>query len=125
MNFLPDLLYHREHMWLRREGSDEAVLGVTEFAQEQLGQISFIEHLDPGELITLNGAFGTIESAKTASDLIAPASGTILCRNERLNEEPWLVNEDPYGEGWILRIRLADPAELDVLLSPEQYGNAL
>lgn len=124
MEFPSDRLYHVEHLWLRRLGPGEAVLGVSEFAQDQLGQIVYVEQLDPGSEVRQGVSFGTIESAKTASDLISPASGTVICSNGRLNDEPWLVNKDPYNEGWILRIRLANPSELSALLTAEQYWNA-
>lgn len=121
MNFPSDLLYHSEHLWLRRDGSEEAVLGVTEFAQDQLGQIVYVEQPGPGSNVEQGVSFGTIESAKTASELISPASGTVVCGNDKLNDEPWLVNKDPYGDGWILRIRLTSSSELDALLNAEQY----
>lgn len=123
MNFPSDLLYHSEHLWLRCDGSEEAVLGITEFAQDRLGQIVYVEQPDPGSDVRQGVSFGTIESAKTASDLISPASGTVVCGNDKLNDEPWLVNKDPYNEGWILRIRLANLSELSALLTAEQYRN--
>lgn len=121
MSFPSDRLYHGEHLWLYRDGPEEAVLGITDFAQESLGQIVYIEHPDPGGEVRRGVSFGTVESAKTASDLIAPASGTVVRGNDKLNDEPWLVNKDPYGDGWILRIRLTKPSELDALLSAEEY----
>lgn len=123
MEFPSDRLYHAEHLWLRRDGQEEAVLGVTEFAQDQLGQIVFVESPDPGSEVRQGVSIGTIESAKTASELISPASGTVICGNDKLNDEPWLVNKDPYGDGWILRIRLVNPSELDDLLTAAQYRN--
>ncbi len=121
MEFPSDRLYHAEHLWILTQGREEAVVGITEFAQDQLGQIVYVEFPDSGSEIRQGVSFGTIESAKTASDLISPASGSVICGNEKLNDEPWLVNKDPYGEGWILRIRLTDPAELDALLNAQQY----
>ncbi len=121
MEFPTDRLYHVEHLWLRLIGKDEAILGVTEFAQDQLGQIVYIEFPDQGSEISSGVSFGTIESAKTASDLISPVSGTVILCNDKLNDEPWLVNKDPYGDGWIVRILLTTVSEIDALLSSQQY----
>ncbi len=121
MEFPTDRLYHAEHLWLRLIGKDEAILGVTEFAQDQLGQIVYIEFPDQGSEISSGVSFGTIESAKTASDLISPVSGTVILCNDKLNDEPWLVNKDPYGDGWIVRILLTTVSEIDALLSSQQY----
>lgn len=117
----PDgLLYHPEHDWARIEG-DEAVLGVTWFAQDALGELVHYEAPAVGSSTAKDQSYGEVESVKAVSDVIAPLSGEILAVNERAVEEPEVVNEDPYGEGWLVRIRLADSAEVDVLLDAEAY----
>ena len=117
----PDgLLYHPEHDWARIEG-DEAVLGVTWFAQDALGELVHYEAPAVGSSTAKDQSYGEVESVKAVSDVIAPLSGEILAVNERAVEEPEVVNEDPYGEGWLVRIRLADPTEVDVLLDAEAY----
>lgn len=117
----PDgLLYHPEHDWARIEG-DEAVLGVTWFAQDALGELVHYEAPAVGSSTAKDQSYGEVESVKAVSDVIAPLSGEIVAVNERAVEEPEVVNEDPYGEGWLVRIRLADPTEVDVLLDAEAY----
>ena len=117
----PDtLLYHPEHDWARVEG-DEAVLGITWFAQDALGELVHYEAPAVGSSTTKDASYGEVESVKAVSDVIAPLSGEIVAVNERAVEEPEIVNEDPYGEGWLVRIRIADPAELDALLDVEAY----
>jgi glycine cleavage system H protein len=117
----PDgLLYHPEHDWARIEG-DEAVLGVTWFAQDALGELVHYEAPAVGSSTTKDQSYGEVESVKAVSDVIAPLSGEILAVNERAVDEPEVVNEDPYGEGWLIRIRLSDPAEVEALLDVEAY----
>jgi glycine cleavage system H protein len=115
-----DLRYHRDHDWARVEG-DEAVLGITWFAQDALGELVHFEAPDAGAMITLGAAYGEVESVKAVSDVIAPLSGEIVEVNEAVVDAPELVNDDPYGQGWLVRIRLSDPAEVDGLLDAAAY----
>ena len=115
-----DLLYHPEHDWARIEG-DEAVLGVTWYAQDALGELVHFEAPEPGATVTKDAAYAEVESVKAVSDVIAPLSGEVLEVNEKAVEEPETVNEDPYGEGWLVRIRLSEPGEVDSLLDVEAY----
>ena len=115
-----DLLYHPEHDWARVDG-DEAVLGITWFAQDALGELVHFEAPEAGVSVTKDEAYGEVESVKAVSDVVAPLSGEILEVNVRAIEEPELVNEDPYGEGWLVRIRLADEGELAALLDAGAY----
>lgn len=115
-----DRFFHSEHMWVRLEGG-ESVLGITSYAQEKLGEVTLIDVPPLGAKITKDKPFGTVESAKVASDLFAPVNGEITAVNEKLATEPWLVNDDPYGRGWIVRIHLADPAAVSELLTFAQY----
>ena len=121
---IPDnLLYTDDHEWLRRveDNPDEVTIGITEFAQEQLGDVVYLELPAEGTALTAGQPFGEIESAKTVAELFAPITGELIAINGELEERPELVNDDPYGDGWIVRARLSDPAELDKLLSPESY----
>ena len=121
----PDgLKYHREHDWARIEG-DEATLGITWFAQDALGELVHFEAPAAGGSTAKDGSYGEVESVKAVSDVIAPLSGEILEVNQKVVDEPETVNADPYGEGWLVRIRLADPAEVDSLLDVEAYKQAL
>ena len=119
-----DLLYHPEHDWARIDG-DEAVLGVTWFAQDALGELVHYEAPEVGSTLRKNGAYAEVESVKAVSDVIAPLSGEVLEVNQKVVEEPETVNEDPYGDGWLVKIRIADPAETDALMSAEDYKNHL
>jgi glycine cleavage system H protein len=117
----PDhLRYHPEHDWARVEG-DEAVLGITWFAQDALGDLVHVEAPSVGAVTTKDEAYAEVESVKAVSDVIAPLSGEIVEVNERAVEEPEVVNDDPYGEGWLVRIRVSDPSEIDALLDAEAY----
>lgn len=120
MNVPENLRYTEKHEWIRMEGK-EAFVGITEYAQGELGDVVFVEIETLGETISHGEAFGTIEAVKTVSDLFMPASGEVLEVNPRLNSEPELVNKDPYGEGWMIKIRVNDAAELNKLLSPADY----
>ena len=119
-----DLLYHPEHDWARIEG-DEAVLGVTWYAVDALGELVHYEPPDVGASITKDGSYGEVESVKAVSDLIAPLSGEVLEVNERVTDAPETVNEDPYGEGWLIRIRLSNPSEAGGLLDAASYRKGL
>lgn len=112
--------YTREHEWIRVEG-DEAFVGITDYAQSELGEIVFVDVDSIGETIEQGAVFGSVEAVKTVSDLNMPATGEVLEFNETLNDQPELVNNDPYGEGWMIKIKLSDPAELDNLLDAEGY----
>jgi glycine cleavage system H protein len=115
-----DLRYHPEHDWARVDGG-EAVLGITWFAQDSLGELVHFEPPEAGAVVTKDAAYGEVESVKAVSDVIAPLSGEILEVNQKAVDEPEVVNEDPYGQGWLIRIRLADASELDSLLDAEAY----
>jgi glycine cleavage system H protein len=120
MNVPDNCKYTDKHEWIRMKG-DEAYVGITDYAQGELGDIVYIEIETVGEKLALGEAFGTIEAVKTVSDLFMPVSGEILEFNSKLEDEAELVNKDPFGEGWMIRISIDNPAELDELLSPEQY----
>jgi glycine cleavage system H protein len=115
-----ELKYHAEHDWARIDG-DEAVLGVTWFAQDALGELVHYEPPAEGDTIAKDAAYGEVESVKAVSDVIAPLSGEVLEVNAKVVEAPETVNDDPYGEGWLIRIRLSDPAEADALLDVAAY----
>ena len=120
MNVLENLKYTEEHEWIRVEG-DEAFVGITDYAQSQLGDIVFVECETVGDDLNAGDPFGTIEAVKTVSDLYLPVAGEVLEFNEKLEDAPELVNKDPYGEGWIVKIKVSDKAELDNLLSADGY----
>lgn len=120
MNFPAELKYTKDHEWVRVEG-DEATIGITEFAQRELGDIVFIEIPTVGEEVVANDVFGTVEAVKTVSDLFMPVTSTVLSINEKLDSSPELVNTDPYGDGWMVRVKISDSATLDNLLSAEAY----
>jgi glycine cleavage system H protein len=115
-----DLRYTKEHEWLRVDG-DEAVVGITQFAADQLGDIVFVELPAAGKALDRHATFGVVESVKAVSDLFAPVAGEVTGANDALAGSPELVNSDPYGEGWMLRIRLADPAQVEGLLDAAAY----
>lgn len=124
MNIPSNLKYTKEHEWIKVEG-DVALIGVTEYAQSELGDIVFIEVETVGETLSAGDTFGTIEAVKTVSDLYLPVSGEILEFNDSLNSSPELVNSDAFGEGWIIKIKLSNPAELDSLLSADAYAELI
>jgi glycine cleavage system H protein len=119
-----DLLYHHEHDWARIDG-DEAVLGVTWFAQDALGELVHYEAPSVGDTVSKDASYGEVESVKAVSDLVSPLSGEVLEVNEKVVDAPETVNEDPYGDGWLIRIRMTNPAERDQLLSLDQYRKVL
>mgnify|MGYP000934998353 CR=1 FL=1 len=120
MNFPSELKYTKDHEWIRVEG-DEAVIGITDFAQRELGDIVFVDINSIGEEVVANEVFGTIEAVKTVSDLFMPVTGTVLSVNDAIDASPELVNSDPYGDGWIIRVKLANVADVDALLSADDY----
>ena len=119
-----DLKYHPEHDWARIEG-DEAVLGITWFAQDALGELVHYEAPDVGSTVTSGQSYGEVESVKAVSDVISPLSGEVLEVNGALADAPETINEDPYGAGWLIKISLADPAEVEGLLAPDAYRKLL
>ena len=120
MNFPNDVKYTKEHEWIRQEG-DVAYVGITDYAQEQLGDIVFVDIQTVGETLAADEVFGTIEVVKTISDLFLPVAGEVLEQSETLEEQPELVNQDPYGEGWLIKIKPAADADFDSLLDAEAY----
>lgn len=120
-NIPSNLKYSKDHEWIRVEG-DEAYVGITDFAQSQLGDIVFVDITTEGETLGQNDVFGTIEAVKTVSDAFMPVAGEVLEFNGELENAPETVNKDPYGAGWMIKIRMTDPAQLDSLLTPDQYA---
>ena len=120
MNFPTNVKYTSEHEWIRVEG-DIAYVGITDYAQEQLGDIVFVDIQTEGETLAAGDTFGTIEVVKTISDLFIPVAGEVLEQNEALADQPELVNKDPYGEGWLIKIKPAADADFDALLDAEGY----
>ena len=120
MNTPSNLRYTKEHEWIRVEGN-EAYVGITDYAQSELGEIVFVDINTEGESLEQNEVFGSVEAVKTVSDLNMPVAGEVLAINEAINDQPELVNNDPYGEGWMIKISIANPAELDTLLDAEGY----
>jgi glycine cleavage system H protein len=119
-----DLKYHREHDWARIDG-DEATLGITWFAQDALGELVHYEPPEQGQTISKDAPYGEVESVKAVSDVMAPLSGEVIEVNGGIVDEPETVNEDPYGEGWLIRIRLSDPSEVDSLIDAGAYKQVL
>lgn len=120
MNFPADLKYTKDHEWIRVDG-DVAYIGITDYAQSELGEIVFVDITTEGETLAKEDVFGTIEAVKTVSDLFMPVSGEVIEANAELDDKPELVNEDVYGNGWLIKISMSDPAELDELLSAAEY----
>lgn len=120
MNFPEDLKYTKDHEWVRVEG-DVATVGISDFAQSELGDIVFVEIETVGEELEKEEVFGSVEAVKTVSDLFMPVSGEILEMNEKIEENPEIINEDPYGEGWMVKIKLSNPDEVEELLKPDAY----
>lgn len=122
MSFPNDVKYTKDHEWLRIEGN-EAYVGITHFAQSELGDIVFIDVDTEGESLEKEEVFGSVEAVKTVSDLFMPVNGEVLQFNENLEDNPELINSDPYGEGWIIKVSISDSSELEDLLSSEDYQN--
>ena len=120
MNVPAELKYTKEHEWIRVEG-EEAYVGITDYAQSQLGDIVFAEVETEGDNLEAGDTFGSIEAVKTVSDLYMPVSGEVLEFNSELEDQPDLVNKDPYGKGWIIKVKIEDEAQLDGLLSADAY----
>jgi glycine cleavage system H protein len=119
-----DLKYHSEHDWARIEG-DEAAFGITWYAQDALGEVVFFDPPDVGSQVTKDQSYAEVESVKAVSDVFAPLSGEVVSVNGDLTDNPEKINEDPYGEGWLVRVRLSDPSEVDSLLDADAYKNLL
>jgi len=120
MEFPKELKYSKDHEWLRVEGAN-AYIGITEFAQGELGDIVFVDIDTEGENLEKEEVFGSIEAVKTVSDLFMPINGEVLSFNKKLEDEPELINTDPYGEGWVIKISISDVSELDDLLDASAY----
>jgi glycine cleavage system H protein len=119
-----DLKYHAEHDWARIDG-DEATFGITWYAQDALGEVVFFDPPEPGAHVTKDQAYAEVESVKAVSDVFAPLSGEILEVNDVLGDSPEKINEDPYGEGWLVKVRLSEPSEVDTLLDVGAYQELL
>ena len=124
MSFPKDVKYTKDHEWLRVDGN-EAYVGITHFAQSELGDIVFIDVDSEGESLEKEEVFGSVEAVKTVSDLFMPIAGEVLEFNEALETEPELVNSDPYGEGWMIKVKISDISELENLMSDEAYSNLI
>ena len=120
MNVPRNCRYTRDHFWVRHEGN-EAVIGITDYLQDELGDIVFVDLPETDDDIEAQGTFGIVESDRAVADLITPVSGTVVQICTDLEEGPELINEDPYGEGWLVRVELDDPEQLDALMTPEDY----
>lgn len=123
-SYPPDLKYHADHDWARLDG-DTATFGITWYAQDQLGEIVFFDPPAPGTAVTKDQPYAEVESVKAVSDVIAPLSGEVIEVNETLGEAPEKVNDDPYGEGWMVKVRVSDPSEADDLLDADAYEESL
>jgi glycine cleavage system H protein len=124
MNIPAELKYTKDHEWIRLEG-DTAVIGITDYAQDQLGDIVYVEIETEGETLDSEEVFGTVEAVKTVSDLFMPLGGEVVEFNAELEENPALVNEDPYGKGWMIKVKIEDASVLDALMSAEAYGELI
>ncbi|HEX8023563.1 glycine cleavage system protein GcvH [Mucilaginibacter sp.] len=124
MNFPAELKYTKDHEWIKVEGN-VATVGITEFAQSELGDIVYVDVTSLGKEVAKDEVFGTVEAVKTVSDLFMPVTGTVTEVNPALNNEPELVNSDPYGEGWMVKITIADVADVDSLLSADDYKTVI
>jgi glycine cleavage system H protein len=120
-----DLLYTKTHCWVRQESDGDIVVGITDFAQEQMTELTFVELPDVGETVSAGDEIAVVESVKAANDVYAPVSGTVTSVNDALSEEPELVNQDPFGRGWLFRMRPDDPADLSNLLDFDAYESSL
>ncbi len=124
MEYPEDLYYTREHIWIRVSGN-RGTIGITDFAQQEMGEILFVDHPEEGSQIEKDEVFGTLESSKTVEELYSPVGGEIVSVNKNLEEEPSLINDDPYGNGWLITLEIDDPEELEGLLSASDYENNL
>ncbi len=124
MNIPENLKYSKEHEWVRVDG-DIAYVGITDFAQNELGDIVFVEIDTIGDTIDADEIFGTIEAVKTVSDLFMPVGGEVLELNEKLEDDPELVNTDPYGDGWLIKVKMTDASQLDHLMDASAYGEMI
>jgi glycine cleavage system H protein len=115
-----DLKYTKEHEWVKLDG-DTATVGITDFAQGELGDIVFVEFPEVGDGVTAGEPFGTIEAVKAVAELFSPLSGTIEAANEEVADDAGIINSDPYGKGWMIKIKLSDPVEIESLMSPDEY----
>ena len=122
MNFPDTLRYTKDHEWIRLEG-DEAIIGITDFAQHELGDIVYVEIETVGQQLKAGDVFGTVEAVKTVSDLYLPVDGTVTEVNPNLNANPELVNNDPYGEGWMAKVKLSNAADIESLMNADAYQN--
>ncbi len=122
MNFPENLKYSKEHEWVMMVEDGVALIGITEFAQSELGEVVYVELPEVGEKITKDDPFGSVESVKAVSDLFAPVSGTVIEVNDSLPDSPELVNEDSYGDGWMIKVQMSDKEELKDLLAQDEYG---
>ena len=122
MNFPDNLKYSKEHEWVMMVEDSVALIGITEFAQSELGDVVYVELPAVGEKITKDDPFGSVESVKAVSDLFAPVSGTVIEVNDSLPDSPELVNEDSYGDGWMIKVQMSDKEELKDLLAQDEYG---
>ena len=124
-NYPDDLRYHDQHDWARLEGEEHAVFGITWYAQDSLGEVVFFDPPEVGSTVSKDQAYAEVESVKAVSDVFAPLSGEILDVNDLLEDAPEKINEDPYGDGWLVRVRLTEPSEVDDLLDRETYEGSL
>ncbi len=120
-----DLLYHDQHDWARLEGDDHAVFGITWYAQDSLGEVVFYDPPEVGAQVSKDSSYAEVESVKAVSDVVAPLSGEVVEVNRELEEAPERINEDAYGDGWLIRVKLSDPGEADSLLSAAEYRKLL
>ncbi|MBA3865933.1 MAG: glycine cleavage system protein GcvH [Solirubrobacterales bacterium] len=124
-NYPDDLLYHDQHDWARLEGDDHAVFGITWYAQDSLGEVVFYDGPEAGATIQKDSSYAEVESVKAVSDVIAPMSGEIVEVNDSLQDAPERINEDPYGEGWLVKVKLSSPTEAESLLAAAEYQKLL
>ena len=122
MNIPQELKYTKDHEWVRVEG-DNVVIGVTDFAQKELGDIVYVDVDTEGDTVGIEEVFGSVEAVKTVSDLLMPITGEVIAFNEGLEDEPELVNNDPYGAGWMIKVAVSDASELEQLLSADEYND--
>ena len=122
MNIPSDLKYTKEHEWIKIEG-DNASIGITDYAQGELGDVVFVELPSVGSEVKAMDTFGTIEAVKAVSDLFAPVTGEVVAVNEKLEDDPMVINRDPYGDGWMIKVKVKDNSELESLLSPDDYSS--